>query len=92
MKLDMKKIFQSILLGTGAGVRIAVIDSGVNPNFPGLRGKVGRVFDCSLSGKGLELKELPAFESSDRTGHGSLVQSWGIGCARSSDRPFPCAR
>ncbi|MEN9530553.1 MAG: hypothetical protein RI932_2426 [Pseudomonadota bacterium] len=75
MKLDMKKIFQSILLGTGAGVRIAVIDSGVNPNFPGLRGKGGRVFDCLLTGKGLELKELSANENSDRTGHGSLVQS-----------------
>ncbi len=75
MKLDMKKTFQSILLGTGSDVRVAVIDSGVNPQFPGLRGRVGKVFDCFHGAKGLELNELPFGENSDRTGHGSLVQS-----------------
>lgn len=75
MKLDMKKTFQSILLSTGADVRVAVIDSGVNPAFPGLRGKNGKVFDCVHGAKGLELNELSAAENTDRTGHGSLVQS-----------------
>ena len=75
MKLDMKKTFQSILLGTGNDVRVAVIDSGVNPNFPGIRGKYGKVFDCKHGVRGLELNELPVNENSDRTGHGSLVQS-----------------
>lgn len=75
MRIDFKKTFQSILLGTGAQVRIAVIDSGVNPQFPMLRGRIGRVFDCSYGSKGLELSECPFGENSDRTGHGSLVQS-----------------
>lgn len=75
MKLDMKKTFQSILLATGSQVRVAVIDSGVNPQFPMLRGRSGRVLDCSYGPRGLLLNELPASENTDRTGHGSLVQS-----------------
>lgn len=75
MKIDMKKTFQSLLLGTGSQVRVAVIDSGINPQFPMLRGKTGRVVDCSYGAKGLVLKDLPKGENSDRTGHGSLVQS-----------------
>lgn len=75
MKLDMKKTFQSILLATGSQVRVAVIDSGVNPQFPMLRGRTGRVLDCSYGPRGLLLNELTAGENTDRTGHGSLVQS-----------------
>lgn len=75
MKMDMRKTFQSLLLSTGNAVKVAVIDSGVNPQFPTLRGKIGRVFDCSLGARGLDLKEIPAGENSDHTGHGSLVQS-----------------
>lgn len=75
MKIDMKKIFQSILLGTGAGVRVAVIDSGVNPQYPSLRGRIRRIVDCSHGKKGVVLTDLPPHENSDRTGHGSLVQS-----------------
>lgn len=75
MRIDFKKTFQSILLGTGAQVRIAVIDSGVNPQFPMLRGRIGSVFDCAYGAKGLVLSECPFGENSDRTGHGSLVQS-----------------
>ncbi|NBO37344.1 hypothetical protein EBU99_02040 [bacterium] len=75
MRLDMKKTFQSILLSTGAHVRVAVIDSGVNPQFPALRGKLGRIFDCSHGSQGLCLEEVAAGENSDRSGHGSLVQS-----------------
>jgi subtilisin family serine protease len=75
MRIDMKKAFQSILLGTGAKVRVAVIDSGVNPQFPALRGRTGRVIDCSHGPKGLLLDDLAVGSNSDRTGHGSLVQS-----------------
>lgn len=75
MKLDMKKAFQGIMLATGNGVRVAVIDSGVNPRFPALRGAGGTVFDCRQDKEGLQLTKLDRSVNSDRTGHGSLVQS-----------------
>jgi len=75
MKLDMKKAFQGIMLATGQGVRVAVVDSGVNPRFPALRGRGGEVFDCKQGDNGLVLNKLDKALNSDRTGHGSLVQS-----------------
>ena len=75
MKLDLKKAFQGIMLATGNGVRVAVVDSGVNPRFPALRGRDGPVFDCKQGKDGLELTKLDKAFNSDRTGHGSLVQS-----------------
>jgi subtilisin family serine protease len=75
MKIDGKKSFQSIMLGTGANVRVAVIDSGLNPQFPALRQRSGRMVDCSHGPQGLRLRDVPFGENCDRTGHGSLVQS-----------------
>lgn len=73
--MGMKKASQSLLLSTGAGVKVAVLDSGVNPHFPTLRGKVGKIFDCQDGDAGLQIRQLPAGENADRNGHGSFVQS-----------------
>jgi subtilisin len=75
MKLDMKKAFQGIMLATGSNVRVAVVDSGLNPRFPALRGSEGTVFDCRQGPEGLQLGQLDRSINSDHTGHGSLVQS-----------------
>lgn len=81
MKIDLKKAFQGIMLATGGSVRVAIVDSGINPRFPALRGREGNVFDCRQGKDGLELKALEQTVNSDRTGHGSLVQSCFVSVA-----------
>lgn len=73
--MDTKKIVKNLQLSTGAGVRIAVLDSGLNPQFPRLRGRPWKVFDCDLQDDGLRVRPMPEGSSSDRNGHGSVVQS-----------------
>ncbi len=51
--------------GTGAGVRIAVIDSGINPDNPHVKGFAGGV---AIADDGSEHDDL-----SDRLGHGTAV-------------------
>ena len=51
--------------GTGAGVRIAVIDSGINPDNPHIKGFAGGV---AIADDGSEHDDL-----SDRLGHGTAV-------------------
>ena len=75
MKNDLKKTLQGLLLSTGSNVRVAVLDSGLNPQFPALRGRNAKIFDCTLENESLQVTELSGTENSDRNGHGSLVQS-----------------
>jgi subtilisin family serine protease len=65
----------ALLHGTGRGVRIAVLDSGVNPRFPLLQNRVGAVYNCQKEGESLRIDEMRPDENSDRTGHGSYVES-----------------
>lgn len=73
--MDFRKASQSLMLSTGAGVRIAVLDSGINPAFPMLRRRLGRVFDCDEVSGEITITELPDGTNSDRSGHGSFVES-----------------
>jgi subtilisin family serine protease len=73
--MDLRRITQSLLLRTGNGVKVAVLDSGIHPELPLLKSRNNKVFGCELTPKGLEVTELPAGEVSDRNGHGSCVQS-----------------
>ncbi len=59
----------------GKGVRIAVLDSGVNPEFPLIAGSKGTFHLCEERGVGLEVSALDREENSDTSGHGSCVQS-----------------
>jgi hypothetical protein len=62
-------------LATGKGVRVAILDSGLNPQWPLLKGFQGKMWDCRLSAEGLRLRTLPEGVNSDVSGHGSVVQS-----------------
>ena len=71
-----------IPLCTGAGVRVAVLDSGVNSAFPALANKRNRVFDCQKKGgNGVSFALLPYEGDADTNGHGSVVQSCLVGVA-----------
>lgn len=72
--MQLRKQTQGLLLATGNGVRVAVLDSGVNPRFPTLNGNVGKVFDC-IEGDTLIVNPLSPEINTDRNGHGSFVQS-----------------
>lgn len=69
------KTSHAISLTTGAGIRVAVLDSGVNPSLPALRGKTFDSFDCTASAEGLSVRKLPPGLPCDRNGHGSLVHA-----------------
>jgi subtilisin family serine protease len=66
---------QRILTASGKGARIAVLDSGRNPEFPKLAEATGTVFDCILNNTSLVVRELPQSQNSDRCEHGSIVES-----------------
>ena len=68
----MKKKIQSTLLSKGAGVRIAVLDSGVNPSYPGFKGKVKNSFICMDEEDMLSI--IPTQTNTDASGHGTVVQ------------------
>lgn len=70
-----EKEVQSIPLCTGSGVRVAILDSGVNPQMPLLKKKSFRVFDCLYNESGLKIQALSNQNVTDRNGHGSFVQS-----------------
>jgi subtilisin len=75
MKYDAAPNVQNILMATGKGVRIAVLDSGRNPAFPKLNEKNGQVFDCTIRAQKLNLAPLPEHENTDRCNHGSVVET-----------------
>lgn len=78
---DTKAILQSLTYATGAGVRVAVLDSGVNPAFPGLTQRLGNVYDCAEMMGEITITSLPDNQNTDRSGHGSLVESCIISVA-----------
>lgn len=60
--------------GSGKGVEVAVIDSGIDASHPALRGKVKRA--CIVNDRGygrIEYKVIPGEKSRDSFGHGSGV-------------------
>ena len=70
-----------IFLSTGAGIRIAVLDSGVTPSALPVRGKAFDVFDCTATAEGLHVRKLPPGLASDRNGHGTIVQGCVLAAA-----------
>jgi subtilisin family serine protease len=64
-----------LLMCTGAGARVAVLDSGRNPDFPALKTRNGDVFGCVLRNGALDIKRLSHTENTDRSNHGSIVES-----------------
>lgn len=73
--MNSKRLKQSVMLSSGNGVRIAVLDSGIDSGFSGLAQNRGRSFVLEQSEKGLEVRECPADMPTDASGHGSCVQS-----------------
>jgi len=73
--MNAKRLKQSVMLSTGSGVRIAVLDSGIDPGFPMLAQNKGKNFVLEQSEKGLEVRECPLELPTDTSGHGSCVQS-----------------
>ncbi|MCA2958748.1 MAG: S8 family serine peptidase [Silvanigrellales bacterium] len=71
----MKTTLPGLSLCTGQGVRVAVLDSGVNPSVSALRGRAFHVFECASTPEGLAVRKLPPGLASDRNGHGTIVQS-----------------
>lgn len=71
----MKNSLHAFSLCTGQGVRVAVLDSGVNPAVASVRGHTFDVFDCSATPEGLQVRKLPPGLASDRNGHGTLVHA-----------------
>ncbi|MFF7813602.1 S8 family serine peptidase [Streptomyces sp. NPDC007945] len=61
--MDVDKIWEKT---TGEGIKIAVIDSGVNPSTPSLRGQV-------LPGRDASIPEGGGPDTSDRTGQGTTT-------------------
>lgn len=55
---------------TGSGIKVAVIDTGVNPNTPSLKGKVL---------KGMDNAEVKGDETDDYTGHGTTMAEIIVG-------------
>lgn len=70
--MDLKRSAQLMSLSTGQGVRIAVLDSGVDPKI--VKPSRGQVFDCAQFPEGVSIEPISNQLSSDRNGHGSLVQ------------------
>lgn len=66
---------QEILMCTGKGARVAVLDSGRNPNFPLLSNTANNVFDCVTKNGSLQTIPLSNLENTDRCNHGSIVES-----------------
>ncbi|MEU9858049.1 S8 family serine peptidase [Streptomyces sp. NPDC047974] len=62
-RMDVDKIWKKT---TGEGIKIAVIDSGVNPSTPSLRGQV-------LPGRDASIPEGGGPDTSDRTGQGTTT-------------------
>jgi subtilisin len=59
---------------TGAGVEVAVVDSGIDASHPALKGRVKRACIVHDRGEGgIEYEELPGERSYDSFGHGSGV-------------------
>ena len=65
-------------MASGEGVSIALLDSGINPSYPLLSQRKISVFDISpAQGNklGHQVKKLSEGTNTDRSGHGSVVQS-----------------
>lgn len=58
---------------TGRGVRVAVIDSGMDANHPRLRGRVAQACIVRDNGKTVSCEEVPPDASEDSYGHGTGV-------------------
>ena len=69
--VDLDRARQAILDGTGSGVRVAVIDSGVETSHPMLRG-MELVDDLAIKIDGHRLRVVPG-EGRDVFGHGTAV-------------------
>lgn len=72
---DWSQALQKVRLATGVGVRVAILDSGVNLTLPRLLGTTGEVIDCRLNQSEFVAEKLSGQRNFDRNGHGSLVQS-----------------
>ncbi len=66
---------QELTMCTGANARVAVLDSGRNPNFPLLKCTNDSVFDCIMKNGSLQINNIANSENSDRCEHGSIVES-----------------
>lgn len=65
---------------TGQGVVIGIVDTGIDPNYPGFQGRILRIWDQALPGSGvpegdygIELTGTQLTTSRDTDGHGTHV-------------------
>lgn len=69
----------------GAGVRVAILDSGFNPTFPlikkSLSKQQSKAFICEETAQGFTAREVDPAENSDSSGHGSCVHSCTLAVA-----------
>lgn len=72
---NMRHLKQSIVLASGSGVRVAVLDSGLDPAFPLVASTMGKSFVLEDSEDGLRVSEVDPRTKTDDSGHGSCVQS-----------------
>lgn len=66
--VDLESLNHALHSGEGAGVRVAILDTGIDPGHPALEGKVRTCFEVTGSGRGLECQQV---EGSDPVGHGT---------------------
>lgn len=59
---------------TGKGVKVAVIDSGIDASHPALKGRISRACVVARNAKGeIKPREIPVSRCSDTFGHGTAV-------------------
>ncbi|AFY55305.1 subtilisin-like serine protease [Rivularia sp. PCC 7116] len=90
-KVQLPKFQQQNSQLSGKGVIVGIIDSGIDPAHPAFAGRIVRVWDQTLSGKGVaeggygaELEDKYLSMSLDTDGHGTHV----AGIAGGSDEEF----
>src|SRR5687767_4276219 len=71
--LSLDRAREGIEQGTGAGVRIAIIDSGIETSHPQLGG-MRLEDDIAVTSDGLRLEVVPG-EGKDLYGHGTAIAS-----------------
>jgi subtilisin len=75
MSRSARHLRDTLMVATGAGVRVAVLDSGLDQRFAAVASSKGQSFVMEQSEDGLEVTEVERSVRTDDSGHGSCVHS-----------------